>query len=186
MMIQDALETSLSKLATMDWRWNAIVSTKRKFSRPEIETHECKFLKLPILEDSLLVPGVYMSFDEFKNNNPSIKDFEVTKDKLNDIITTKETNGRSMPLSFAWGYCDSTHQLFVRSNHNYFKLQRRQNAFYIYGSNQVSHTISKDPASLPTVFSGNPKAMPVGNYISEKFKLMLRPFQLEWDSGKLY
>ena len=59
---------------------------------------------MPILEDSLQAPGVYLSFEEFKNNNPSIKDFEVTKDKLNDIITTKETNGRQMPPSFAWGY----------------------------------------------------------------------------------
>lgn len=186
-MIQDALETSLSKLATMDRRWQTILSSKRKFNWPEIETHESNYFNIPVLKDSTLVPGVYLTFEEFKANSPSVTNFAITKDKLNDIIYIKNADGQ-ISIKDAWGYCDSVNQVFIRLNHNYFKLQRRQNAFYIYGSNQMLHTISDRPASLPFVSSGSstPQYVPGGNYRSEDFELVLKPFELDWDTGRLY
>jgi hypothetical protein len=183
-LVQDALETSLSKLATMDWQWNAILSSKRKFTWHEIEAHENKFFDIPVLKDSLPVPGVYLTFEEFKANNPSVTAFEITKDKLNDIIYIRQPDGRQISLTDDWGYCDSTHQIFVRSNHNYFKLQRRQNAFYIYGSNQVIHEMYNTYYGLPS--NGSTSILSAGSTRSEDYKLLLKPFQLDWDSGKLY
>jgi hypothetical protein len=184
-LVQDALETSLSTLATMDSRWESIVSSKRKFTRRDIEEHDQKDFKIPVLKDSSLVPGVYLTFEEFKSNSPSVKEYEITKDKLNDIISIKLSDGKEMPMSEAWGYCDSSNNLFIRSNHNYFRLQRRQNAFYIYGSNQTLHTVNNQPTPLPYMSAGSPQKTPTGNSRSEKFKLALKPFQLDWDSGKL-
>jgi hypothetical protein len=188
LMIQDALKTSLSKLTTMDWKWNAIVSSKRKFTWHEIEAHEHKIYEIPMLNDNFLVPGVYLTFEEFKSNKPSVTEFEITKDKLNDFIYVKQPDGRQISLMNVWGYCDSSNQIFVRLNHNYFRLQRRQNAFYIYGSNQVMHSITSRPASLPFVSStsSSPQMMPSGNSTSEDFTLVLKPFQLDWDTGMLY
>ncbi len=186
-MVQDAIEASLSKLEIMDWRWGTIIATKRKFTWPQIETHENNYFNIPVLRDSLLIPGVYLTFDEFKANSPTVTSFEITKDKLNDIIHFNQPDGRQMAIINAWGYCDSTHQIFIRSNHNYFRLQRRQNAFYIYGSNQVRHDITNRPATIPfsSSSSSTPQYVPVGNYRSEDFKLLLKPFELDWDTGKL-
>ena len=33
----------------------------------------CSFAQFPILSDSLIKPGVYKSFEEFRDNNPSQK-----------------------------------------------------------------------------------------------------------------
>ena len=114
LLVQEALETSLSKLETMDWKRNANVSSKRKFTWSEIEAHEQKIFDIPVLKDSLLVPGVYLTFEEFKSNSPSVTEFEITKDKLNDFIYVKQSDGRQISLSDVWGYCDSSHQIFVR------------------------------------------------------------------------
>jgi hypothetical protein len=184
-LVQDALESSLYKLANMDSQWQYIVSSKRKFTRKEIDTHDRNYFDMPVLKDSPLATGVYLTFEEFKNNNPSIKEFQVTKDKLNDFISIKDPSGRQMPLTEAWGYCDSSYQTFIRSGHNYFKLQRRQNAFYIYGSNQTIREISQS-STAPGMNPANNTSTAGGNPLKyEDFKLLLRPFQLDWDTGKL-
>ena len=118
-------------------------------------------------------------------NSPSVTEFEITKDKLNDFIYAKESDGRQISLSDVWGYCDSTNQIFVLSNHNYFKLQRRQNAFYIYGSNQTLHkVIVQSWGAMPA--TGGAPGIPGGSTRSDKYSLVLKPFQLDWDTGKLY
>jgi len=185
LMIQDALKTSLSKLTTMDWKWNTIVSSKRKFSWHEIETHEHKVFEIPVLKDNLLVPGVYLTFEEFKSNSPSVTEFEITKDKLNDFIYTKQPDGRQISLVNPWGYCDSSNQIFILSNHNFFKLQRRQNAFYIYGSNKSVHEYHYAPMGTMPSADGSPQT--TGGYMtSDDYVLLLKPFQLDWESGKMY
>jgi hypothetical protein len=184
-MIQDALKTSLSKLTTTDWNWNAIVSSKRKFTWHEIEAHEHQIFEIPVLKDNLLVPGVYLTFEEFKSNKPSVSEFEITKDKLNDFIYVKQPDGSQISLMNVWGYCDSSNQVFILSNHNFFRLQRRQNAFYIYGSNKSMHEYHYAP--IGTIPSADGSLQTTGGYMtSDSYVLMLRPFQLDWDSGKLY
>ena len=80
----------------MDWKKNATVSSKIKFTWSEIVAHEHKIFDIPVLKDSLLVPGVYLSFEEFKSNSPSVTQFEVTKDKFNDFIYVKQSDGRQV------------------------------------------------------------------------------------------
>ena len=182
-LVQDALEISLSELEAMDSRWNSIISSRRRFTWQEIEAHQRKDFEIPVLKDSSLVPGVYLTFEEFKTNGPSAKEFQVTKDKLNDVVTVKQPDGRQIVLRDAWGYCDSSNHIYIRSNHNYFVLQRRQNAFYIYGSNHTRHDINAQPTSMP--FGSSPQYMPMGGSRTENFTLLLKPFQLDWDSGDL-
>jgi hypothetical protein len=184
-MLRDALETSLSKLARTNGNWSSVISSKRKFTLREIEGHEHQMFEIPVLKDSVLVPGVYMTFEEFKSNSPSVTEFEITKDKLNDFIYAKQSDGRQTSLSDVWGYCDTSNQIFVRSNHNYFKLQRRQNAFYVYGSNQTLHKVTVQSWGAMPGTNGYP-GLPGGSTRSDEFSLVLKPFQLDWDSGKLY
>ncbi len=185
LMIQNAFKTSLFKLTTMDWKWNAIVSSKRKFSWHEIEAHEHQIFEIPVLKDTLLVPGVYLTFEEFKSNSPSVTEFEITKDKLNDFIYVKQSDGRQISLLNVWGYCDSSNQIFIMSNHNFFKLQHRQNAFYIYGSNKTVLEITYHPGGYVSSANGSSPNM-AGGTTSDEYVMLLKPFQLDWDSGKLY
>jgi hypothetical protein len=185
-MVEDALEKSLSKLTTMNWDWKSFISTKRKFTWQQIEAHEHQIFEIPVLKDSLPVPGVYLTFEEFKSNSPSITEFEITKDKLNDFIYVKQSDGRQIALMDTWGYCDSSNQIFVRSDHNYFKLQRRQNAFYIYGSNRTVKEIVYQPGGFAPSGTGGYTSVPAGGSTSTDFTLELKPFQLDWDTGKMY
>jgi hypothetical protein len=185
LMVQDALETSLSKLAIMNSQWNTIISSKRKFTWHEIESHEHQVFDIPVLKDSLPVPGVYLTFEEFKSNSPSVTEFEVTKDKLNDFIYAKQSDGRQVSLVNVWGYCDSSNQIYIFSNHNFFKLQRKQNAFYVYGSDKTIHEFHTSPMG-PMPSANGSQQMTGGGITSDDYKLLLKPFQLDWDSGKLY
>jgi hypothetical protein len=185
LLVQEALETSLSKLETMDWKKNTTVSSKRKFTWSEIEAHEHKNFDIPVLNDNVMVPGVYLTFEEFKSNSPSITRFEITKDKLNDFIYIKQSDGRQVSLLNVWGYCDSSNQIFVRSKYNYFKLQRRQNAFYIYGSNQTIHEFHYRYYPGFQGISGSPYIPATGSN-TEDYELALKPFQLDWETGELF
>ena len=185
LLVQEALETSLSKLETMDWKNNAAFSSKRKFTWSEIAAHEHKIFDIPVLKDSMLIPGVYLNFEEFKTNSPSVTQFEVTKDKLNDFIYTKQSDGRQVSLSNVWGYCDSSNQIFVRLKYNFFKLQRRQNAFYIYGSSQTVREVHHYYYPTTPGVNGMPPSGGSSN-TAEDFVLTLKPFQLDWETGELY
>jgi hypothetical protein len=185
LLIQEALETSLSKLETMDWKKNTAISSKRKFTWSEIVAHENKIFDIPLLKDSLLVPGVYLTFEEFKSNSPSVTKFEITKDKLNDFIYTKQSDGKQVPLSDVWGYCDSSNQIFVKLKYNYFKLQRRQNAFYVYGSNQTVREVYHHYYPMTPGANGMPPSGG-GSSTAEDFVLTLKPFQLDWETGEMY
>lgn len=59
-----------------------------------------------ISKDSSLVQGVYMNFEEFKNNTPSVTDCEVKKGKDHLILYLKEGGSHSYYSRTAWGYCD--------------------------------------------------------------------------------
>jgi hypothetical protein len=185
LLIQEALETSLSKMETMDWKKNFAISTKRKFTWSDIAAHEQKTFDIPALKDSLPIPGVYLTFEEFKTNNPSVTQFEVTKDKLNDFIYVKRSDGRQVSLPDVWGYCDSSHQMFVKLKYNFFKLQRRQNAFYIYGSNQTIHEFYQQYYGGSPGVNGSP-SVPGGSTTVDDYILPLKPFQLEWETGDMY
>jgi hypothetical protein len=59
-----------------------------------------------ITKDGPLVKGVYNSFEEFKDNAPSIRDYEIKKEKKKSILYLKDGNGHSYYCHNAWGYCD--------------------------------------------------------------------------------
>ena len=183
-----ALKASLSKLFFISSRFPSVFAERRKFSWEEIDLHNKKGFDLPILKDSALVSGVYFSFEDFKNNAPSQKKFELSNDKLAALILIKDPDGKLTPASNAWGYCDGKN-LFVRSLSYYFRLQRRENSFYIYGAKRYAHTtVFSIPGTgiITESISGSSGTSYVpGEATSEGFNMKLRPFELDWDDGQL-
>jgi hypothetical protein len=188
-LVELGLVSSLSKLKEMDFKFKSICATKRKFSIYEIEAHNQKQFDIPVLKDSALVRGVYSSFEEFKNNNPGQKQFEVEKDKLIDLIFIKQADGKPVPVREAWGYCDGKN-LYIKSMDNYFLLQREGNAFYIYGAKEFKHKkVARDPAretdSSAMVVETNHYKNPLQKTSKRHLALELRPYELDMDSGGL-
>ena len=188
-LAEQGLRLSLIKLKDMETKFQSISETKRKFTWNEIEAHIQKQFDIPILKDSVLVRGVYFSFEEFKNNNPRQRDFEVDKDKLADLIFIKQSDGKNNPVRDAWGYCDGKN-LYVRSMENYFLLQREENAFYIYGAKEFKHKkLAKDPginAGPNTVAGGTTQYKNTLQKTSKRhLALELKPYALNWDNGEL-
>ncbi len=157
--IHDAIISSLSKLSSIDNKLSDL-RNKRKLSWEEIRQHKDDDFNIPVLKDTNLRRGVYATFDEFKNNNPSEINFEVRTERMSDILYIKQPDGKEFVARDNWGYCDG-HKIFIRSSVNFFTLQRVGNAFYIYGSKTLNR---KHPSHL---------------------KLTLMPFQLDWDTGNL-
>jgi hypothetical protein len=63
--------------------------------------------ELIILKDSGFKKGIYMSFEEFKNNNPSIKDYKEEKTKYQVFKSEKYlTDLQGNLISNYWGYSD--------------------------------------------------------------------------------
>jgi hypothetical protein len=187
-LVEETLKASLYKLIEMSPRLHDMIAGKKKFSWDEIEEHNRKKFDLPILHDSVLVAGVYYSFEDFKNNNPPQKTFELGKDKLTSVIYIRQQDGKLATVNDAWGYCDGRN-LYILSLSNYFRLQRRANSFYIYGAKKYTH---KNVINIPgtglvtSAFTGSTGKFsnPV-EYGSEGFNLKFRPFELDWDDGEL-
>ncbi len=68
----------------------------------------------PIDDNNSLKHGVYATFEEFKNNTPSIQNFEIKMEGANLLLYIKEPNGRSYYSHDAWGYCDGKNVFVMR------------------------------------------------------------------------
>ena len=188
-LVEQGLILSLSKLKEMSSKFQSISESKRKFSWDEIEAHNRKQIDMPVLKDSSHIRGVYFSFEEFKNNSPGQKVFEVEKDKLIDLIFIKQADGKLAPSHDSWGYCDGKN-LYIRSLDNYFVLQREGNAFYIYGAKEFKHKkVAQDQrmnlGSNASNDGTNHYSNPLQKTSKRHLSLELRPYELDWDDGEL-
>jgi hypothetical protein len=130
-----------------------------------------------------------MTFDEFKNNAPSEKNFELKKGKAADVLYIRRQNGNEFPERNVWGYCDGKNS-FIKSANNFFLLQLRGNAFYIYGAKNMkpgtTHIPIPGAAISPLPYGGTLQTVGIMYDIKLRFQLALNPYVLDWDTGILY
>ncbi len=185
--IRLGLTESLSKLANMDRSIYTIIGNRKAFNFEDLKQHNDKSFDLPVLKDSVLKSGAYLSFEEFKTNRPSQTSFQVKKEKLTDIVYIKEADGKEYARRDIWGYCDGKNA-YIKSSENFFLLQRKENAFYVYGSKKfaVDRSHGYIPNSTPGFIGTSGVIVPSVQTGEQNIKLELKPFQLDWDTGKLY
>jgi hypothetical protein len=183
--ISDAVNSAMARLPEMDSKIDFILK-KRGFSLDQIKEHAEEPYRVAIMTDTVLKTGVYMSFDEFRNNSPSEKRYRVKKEKLSDNIYIPLPGGEEQNAKNAWGYCDGKY-IYIRSANNFYILQRLGNAFYVFGSNEL---VNKDElysndyssagaAGMQGVGGGNTRFP--GNFMP-----LLKAFFLDWETGVLY
>ncbi len=182
-VISTGLNNAMARLTEMDEKVDMIIK-KRRFSLDDILAHAQEPYRVAIMSDSALRAGVYMSFDEFKNNSPSEKHYRLKKEKLSDNIYVALPGGEEQIVKNAWGYCDGKY-IYIRSANNFYVLQRLGNAFYVFGSNELvktadhySHAALGGPSIGGTV---NGSSVQSGQFVP-----VLKAFYLDWETGVLY
>jgi hypothetical protein len=179
--IRLALQLSVQKLSQLDANISSIAN-RTKFTLTDIVSHNQQEFELPVLKNEALAKGVYMSFNEFKNNEPSQTNFELRKERLTDMIYIKKPDGTDDMTRNVWGYSDGKNA-YIKSGDNFFLLQRNANAFYIFGAKTFKHEETRYRADA---YDGTlPYTAPV-YYSNSRAVIQLEPFQLDWSNGKLY
>jgi hypothetical protein len=84
-----------------------------------------------ITSNATMTAGVYKSFDEFKNNAPSIQNFEIRTEKKNRVLYIKGEDGTSYYSHDAWGYCDGNN-IYIMRDGMLYPAWREGQAFYFY------------------------------------------------------
>jgi hypothetical protein len=148
------------------------------YTRQEVEEGLTKRYSLAILNDSILNPGIYRNFSEFRNNKPSFTSVKLVQDKRKtELIDDK---GQIIPLDHYWGYCDGkTSYIFFRNN--LCELQSIDRS-YRFVSHRFMQDLHKQPdfGSLYTSIGLIPAALVSGNPKSMEY------FYLNMDQGDVY
>jgi hypothetical protein len=121
---------------------------------------------IPIFDSSTLNRGVYTGFEEFRNNAPSIHDFEVRPDNGHLALYLRNGDGTTYYTHDVWGYCNGK-QVFIMRDGLLHLLGKDGNSFYFYGID-----IATNSTSPLSAFSG----------YSEQHCLYI----VDMDSGQFY
>ena len=95
-----------------------------------------------------LTPGVYTSFEEFRNNAPSILHFEIQLEKKDQLLYIQDANGSFYYSHDAWGYCDGK-SVFIMRDGKLYQLWKEGNAFYFFGQAYKEYNMSVPDNTLP-------------------------------------
>ena len=133
----------------------------------EIMAYNNKRNELKVLKDSVLQKGVYLSFDEFKNNAPSIKDFNEEKMRYKVIKSERYlTDLQGDLISEYWGFSDGKNFRYGKYGND--KIYRVGNTFEFFV--QVNNEAFDYSTPVPT---------------KGKIKVWV-PYQIDMESGYVY
>lgn len=99
-------------------------------SKEEVKAAQLAALRMPILDDASYTEGIYMSYDEFKANKPSITAFSAEKVKKKLVLYSLDANNNKVPVENAWGFCTKT-ELYKIDHKNMVPLEKSGNGFVI-------------------------------------------------------
>ncbi|HSC36682.1 MAG TPA: hypothetical protein VLD19_02375 [Chitinophagaceae bacterium] len=135
--------------------------------------------------------GVYMNVEQFKNNRPAYTEYEITFDKLADVMRVKDNEGNYTLISKDWGFCDGR-QFFIRLGPNYFRLFKMGDTYDLYGTSRMEIGQIRTPTPLvygPGISAGGSfLSAALGEALkSDKSRLgKLKPLQLDMETGMVY
>ena len=107
------------------------ILNKRKIKLDEIHTVYNNRFQIPVLNQRILEKGVFLSFQDFKENKPRYTQFWLKKGNLTDEVYIAN-NGKEEILQNYWGFFDSS-GLYIHLGPNVFKAIRQQNTYELVG-----------------------------------------------------
>lgn len=154
---------------------------RRILSYAFVDSFSRKSFSYPVYNADTLRKGVYASFEEFRNNKPSVLSYEIKQDE-NSLMTLQliDEQGKSYFSRKMWGFCDGK-QVYVMMDGNLFPAFLQNQAWYVYGSKE--YMVKKYSAPLFFLF---PAAYVIGSLpINEKVTRKLKFFHLDIETGEI-
>jgi len=112
------------------------ILNKRKIKLDEINNVYNNRFKMPVLKQITPEKGVFLSFQDFKENRPNFTQFGLKKGDLSDEVYILN-NGKEEIIEKYWGYFDGS-GLYIRLGANAFKAVRQQNTFELVGFQHIN------------------------------------------------
>ena len=112
------------------------ILNKRKIKLDEIHNVYNNRFQLPVLQQINPEKGVFLTFQDFKENKPRYKQFQLKKGDLTDEVYILN-NGKEEVLENYWGFSDNS-GLYIRLGANVFRAIRQQNTFELVGFHHIN------------------------------------------------
>ena len=138
-----------------------------KKTMQEIVSYNAKRNELIVFKNSNLKKGIYLNFEEFKNNNPSITDYKEEKTKYQVFKTERYlTDMQGNLIKDYWGYSDG--EKFRYGKYGNDKIFPIGNTFQFFV--QINNTDANNTTPIST---------------KEKTKVWF-PYQIDMETGEVY
>ncbi len=180
------LKSALNKLVEMLDYSNAVNQFDNQPGKTleQIYTFNNRLNMIPVLQDTAIRRGVYLNFEEFKNNRPSILDF--TEKKTRYRLTNTENyleNAKGETISNYWGYSDGQVIRYgMLGNEKMFRVQNTF-CFFIKVSGYVVNRNTK--ATDLTTNNAIGRRNSVEPVSKSKFEIWV-PYQIDMETGTIY
>jgi hypothetical protein len=126
----------------------ARVENGRRLHREDILQFNQSRFDPAITASNVLAAGVYASFQEFRDNTPSVQNFEVQQQKGDRVLYLKDAGGSLQYSHDAWGYCDGK-TIFIMRDGKLYPLWKEGKAFYFFSQAYKEYNLPNPPATWP-------------------------------------
>jgi hypothetical protein len=170
-----AFDSMISKVSAMNVE--EVLSKKKDFTWADINNNYNKRFDLPVLATKETKRGVFMTFEDFRQNNTIHPNFKKREGKLTDELYN---DGDDLITDF-WGFFDGQ-DYYIKIGYSFFKMVRQNNTFDLMGAKKVTRETTyynTYPAYANPNTPGT--AIPVSRRV-----LDLKPLQLNMETGEVY
>jgi hypothetical protein len=167
------------------------VYSKKCLSSSQIDSFNYKKKSFPVFNIQKLSKGVFLTFDEFKQNKPSYVEFTNDFSSAQDMIFVKGKNNDDSTITDAWGFSKGD-TVYIRYSKNYFPLIRTGYGYEFFGFGEITAKYEKEIFFLHLrefenainryILNANtPVVVPKKFYTKE-----MEIFVLDMDTGKVF
>lgn len=120
----------INKIATTD---EALAQKRKAFTFNQLDSLNNLRFDFPMDTARVLRKGVYASIDEFRNNQPSISNYDVQTDGTGFQLYLKDETGKSYYSRKMWGFCNGE-LCYAMLDGNLCPIFSVGHSFYVLGS----------------------------------------------------
>jgi hypothetical protein len=191
-MLESDLSGLLINLAdSASWIARSKQGNSHQITRQQIDDFNQTRFTSPFDNTTAYTRGVYMNFEEFRNNAPSVLDFEIkNENKDQQLLYIKDASGVPYYSRTAWGYCDGK-SIFIMQDGFLCPAWKEGSAFYFYAVSEQTQVegggYNPGTASIrsPTgaVIPGTPGSISPSYEVKKKERSI---YALDMDTGNAY
>jgi len=161
--------------------------SRKSLSASDVNDYVLQKRNLPVLEAPFYKKGIYKTFDEFVQNQPSITDFTKGKNgKVTDEMYVKDAAGSEYLLRDFWGFSDGRN-IYINTGDNFFRLTKQDGAFVFYGFNSLMKKVYIRWERLPLAAT-SATGLVNGSLATQDthYKGTKKPLEVDMETGESY